>query len=224
LPTLLTLLVPYPPTRYTHTRSPASVGWSPPAASAAIGSLRGVARRLAGVAAGTLALTVLAAGALTVRADLADYARVSAAHRRVLDQARAIADTVGSGAVVAVVRGERNDPLREIALSVHGLPKLFFPRPDDPDGLVDVAALFEWVLDREGTAVRRLDVDPLPATSGVVLTHGPNGFAAPVAVTDVAAASRAWRARGLAVRLIRAMRLDRRFDAAVTPGASAPAP
>jgi len=224
LPMLPTLLVPYLPTRYTTIPFAGFLLVAAAAASAAIGSLRGVTRRLAGVAAGTLAVTVLAAGALTVRADLADWARVSDAHRRLLRQTAAVAETVGSGAVVAVVRGERSDPLRDIALSVHGLPKLFFPRPDDPDGLVDAAALFEWVLAREGTAVRRLDVDPPPATAGVVLNHGPSSFAAPVTTSDVAGVADSWRRRGGGVRLIRAMPLDRLSDPAVSRGTSAPAP
>jgi hypothetical protein len=223
LPTLPTLFVPYLPTRYTAIPYAGFLLVAGAGATALIGGLRGTARRLASLGAGALVAAVLAAGALTVRADLGDLARVSDAHRRLLDQARPVAATVASGAPVAVVRAERNDPLLEIALSVRGLPKLFFPRPEDPDGLVDAAALFEWALAREGTGVRRLAAPP-PATSGVVLIHGQGGFAGPVATADIAGAARAWRDRGAALRLIRAVPLDRPADAAVSRGASAPAP
>jgi hypothetical protein len=223
VPMVPTLLVPYLPTRYTAIPSAGFLLVAAAGASVAIGSLHGLPRHLAGVAVGAVAAVVLVAGALTVRADLADYSRVSRAHRRLLDQAGAVVDAVASGAPVAVVRGERNDPLREIALSVRGLPKLFFPRPADPDGLADAAALFEWVMAREGTAVRRLDAEPPPATAGIILVHGPQGFAPGLATGDVRAAARAWSERGVGVRLIRAERLDGGAPG-LTRGASAPAP
>jgi hypothetical protein len=223
LPTLPTLFVPYLPTRYTAIPLAGFLlvvgGALAPLFAHADRRLRTGAR--AGAAA--LAAVVLAAGALTVRADLADWARVSLAHRRVLDQARASADAVRSGAPVAVVRAEDNDPLREVALSVRGLPKLFFPRPDDPDGLVDAAALFEWALADEGTAVRRAAELPPQATAGLVLVHGPRGFAPAVETADVAAAVGAWRERGAGVRLIRAGRIDGGAGG-LSRGASAPAP
>ena len=223
LPTLPTLFVPYLPTRYTAIPF---AGFLLVVAGALAPLFAHRDRRLRVVAragATALAAVVVAAGAFTARGDLADYARVSDAHRRLLDQARAAAAVVGSGAPVAVIRAESNDPLRDIALSVRGLPKLFFPRPDDPDGLVDAAALFEWALAEEGTAVRRV-ADPLPpATAGLVLVHGPRGFAPAVATADVAAAARAWRERGAGVRLIRAERIDRGAGG-LSRGASAPAP
>lgn len=86
---------------------------------------------------------VVAAGVLTLRADLTDYGRVSAAHRQLLAEARSIAPELPLDRPILVLREEGASPLRDIALTPRGLPKIYFPRHEDPYGLIDAAALFE---------------------------------------------------------------------------------
>ncbi len=157
VPTAPTFFVPYLPTRYT---SIPYAGFLILAAAVAEAAIRGVHPRLrkaavAGV--GAFAVVVWAAGALTVRADLVDGARLSAAHAQLLREAAAVAPGFPLDRPVLVVRAEDNNPVREIMMSPHGLPKIIFARLPDPDGLIDAAALFEWVLGRNDIAVVRCD-------------------------------------------------------------------
>ncbi len=208
-PTLPTLPVAYMPQRYLaipYAGFLLLVGlW--------VGELRRRVPRWApvvgGVAVATAVLVVVAGGAL-VRADLEDYRAMAAAHSRLLDEARAVADVVSGGAPTLVVRDERSQPLVEILRDPHGLPKLPFTRHDDPYGLIDAAALFEWVLADEGTRVERVDdwSSRCAEVAGHVLVHRDGGFQRRGPVPDLAGEASRWQAAGRRVRVIRATALD----------------
>ncbi len=177
-PTIPTLLVPYLPTRYT---SIPYAGFLLLAAAAVEVGLRGAPARwrpaaVAGVAA--LAAAGFAAGAVTVRADLGDGARFSAAHERLLREAAAVVPAFPLDRPVLVLRGENDNPARDIVMNAQGLPKLIFVRQPDPDGLIDAAALFEWVLEREDVAVVRFDDGEtrFRGRPGAILEHRHGGF------------------------------------------------
>ncbi len=206
-PTLPTLLVPYLPTRYTTI--PYAGFLLLAAAAAEAGVLRAPRRwRVPAVAGGSvLGAAVLAGGALTVRADLADYARISAAHEILLRQAGAVARDFPLDRPVLVVRSEDDNPIREIMATPRGLPKLVFVRHRDPDGLVDAAALFEWALAREDVRVVRRDDGETTyrGRAGAVLEHRRDGFAwRATEVPDLGAQAQRARLAGVRCRVIAA--------------------
>jgi hypothetical protein len=209
-PTLPTLFVPYMPQRYLTIPYAGFVlliaVW--------LGALgrRWPQRRWAiRAGGGVTAILVIAIGAANVRADLEDYRRIADAHERLLIEAAAVAEVVRRGEPVLVVRDERISPLHEIVTSPVGLPKLAFIRNSDPYGLIDTAALFEWVL-----AEDRIGVDHLPSAgsageseSSAVLVHRAGGFVDLGVVEDGAAESDRWRESGRAVQRIRTVPLGR---------------
>ncbi len=205
LPTVPTLLVPYLPTRYTAIpyagflllTAAALLEWSGARSPLVRGVARGAALALAGV--------VLGVGAMTVRADLGDIARVSAAHARLLAEARAVAGRFPLDRPVLIVRDESDNPLREVAGSTRGLLKLFFVRHDDPDGLIDAGALFDWVIGREDVLVHRVDggEDRVRGVGGAILLHRSDSFVwLSRNVEDVGGAMSSFSRRGLRVRLV----------------------
>jgi hypothetical protein len=209
LPTLPTLPVPYMPQRYlaipyagflllvalwVDTLRRRTPRWN----------------RLTGGLGGLVAVLVTVAGGALVRADLEDYRAMAAAHGRLLDEARQVTDTVTVGQPVLVVRDEASQPLVEILRDPRGLPKLPYTRQDDPYGLVDTAALFEWVLADEGTRVERIDdwATRLDGVSGRVLVHRAGGFDSRGSVADLAGEASRWQEAGRRVRVIRPVALD----------------
>jgi hypothetical protein len=206
-PCLPTLLVPYLPPRYTAIPYAGFLVLAAAAVQALTKTPSPVVRRALNGAAAVLAAAVLTAGVLWVRADLRDYARISQAHARLLAQARRVAGEFPLDRPVLVVRAERENPLLDVARSVEGTPKLLFVRHLDPSGLIDAAALFEWVLGREGSLVQRWDDGAIrfAATPGAVLVHHAQGFS--WAVRDGAnltAEADRWTTQGAPVRFVRA--------------------
>ncbi len=206
LPMLPTLLVPYLPTRYTAIPYAGFLLMAAAAVAAARcgSSLPVPARRATAVAGSLVALLVLAAGSLTVRADLRDYGRASRAHALLLEEAAAVAGGVDLGRPLAVIRAERIDPLAEVSRDPRGLPKLFYVRHQDPYGLIDAAALLEWVLHREDVLFRRVPLGAVEGVTGDVLVHRQGGFTwADRDVPDLGAEARRWQASGLRLRVVR---------------------
>jgi hypothetical protein len=209
LPTLPTLAVPFMPQRYL------AIPYAGFLLLAALALETAAARlprwRLALVAGGALvAAMVVAAGAATVRADLADYRRVAAAHQRLLDEAVLVGHVVRAGAPVIVVRDEAVSPLHEVVISPVGLPKLAFVRNHDPYGLIDTAALFEWVLASEGTAVEHVARRSSPAggAPGRLLIHRAGGFVDLGATPDIENEAERWRSSGRGLQVVRTAPLD----------------
>ncbi|PWB74134.1 MAG: hypothetical protein C3F15_08230 [Holophagae bacterium] len=122
-----------------------------------------------------VALVALADCAM-VRADLVDWRRVSNAYTVLLQQTRSIAQDLPSEGMVGVIRMENHNPLAEIASQPRGGWKLFFARQDDPSGLVDSAALLEWVIDREEIIVRTWTTSQIGSIPGYAVAHTEGGF------------------------------------------------
>ncbi len=161
--------------------------------------------KLLAVLAAIAASAALAVGALTVRADQADWRRISDAHGVLLAEARRVAGELPIGVPVAVVRDEHVDPLQEIIDHPAGLEKLQYLRGSAPYGLVDAGPLFDWVLSGSATFVHdRPDWRTKYAgIGGRVLVHRVGGFQwldgeAP----DLAAVASQWVAHGRPVRVI----------------------
>ena len=100
-------------------------------------------------------------------------------------------------------------PLAMILQEPRGLPKLPFTRPEDPYGLIDAAALFEWVAAEEGKRVERIDdwARACRGTGGSVIVHREGGFVDLGATSDVAAEASRWRADERHLRVIRVVPL-----------------
>lgn len=163
-----------------------------------------------GGALGAAALFV-AAGAAIVRSDLDDYRRMAAAHDVLLAEAAQVADTVAAGIPVVVVRDEQTQPLLEILKNPKGFAKLPYTRHNDPYGLIDAAALFDWVIADEEIRVEHI-FDWATTCAGVGggrLVHTDGGFVTLEAVPDLAAEATKWQSNGRRVRVIRAVPLGR---------------
>jgi hypothetical protein len=211
LPQIPTLLVPYLPSRYTSVPYIGFLLLIVAGIRLACTGLTGIPRRAAMCTSTFLGVILAVAGALTVRADLHDMHRVSEAHARLLDEANQVANTLPVGVPIAVVRNEAENPLRDIALSARGFPKLFYYRRSDAYGLTDTAALFEWVLGREDIAIQRFDDGEarFRESAGAVLTHRSGGFSwLSTDVARVGELARRWRETGVYAQMIRAVRLD----------------
>ena len=205
-PLLPTLLVPYLPTRYTTIPYAGFLLLVSAGTAAALRAATGAARRVGQVACASLAALVLAAGAIGVRMELNDAARVSQAHARLLAEAALVAPELPADLPIAVVRAEREYPLGEIARAPRGLFKLYYPRPSDPYGLVDAAALFEWVLGRDEAHVVRCDDGDarFAGARGAVLLHEVGRFSwIDRTAPDAGLEARRWLERGMPVRWIR---------------------
>jgi len=199
---LPTLPVPYLPTRYTAAPLAGFLLLAADTAVRLAASLPGRLRAAAGGAAWMAAALVAVAGAYVVRADLVDWARVGAAHRRLLAEAAAVSPHLPAGLPVAVARADRGEPLAEVALAPRGLAKIFYPRPQAPYGLVAPGPLLEWTAAGPGEGFRGVSRGEVAARPGVVLVHRDGGFEPPREVSDLAAAVDALAHAGFPVRVV----------------------
>jgi hypothetical protein len=188
LPTLPTLLVSFMPQRYLAIPYAGFLLLVALWVSALIDRLP---RWRMAIRVGALVLVVLVvgAGAAIVRADLEDYRAMAAAHEVLIDEAGAVKGTFSGERPVLIVRDERAQPLVEILREPRGIPKLPYTRHEDPYGLIDTAALFEWVLSEEGTRVERIEnwASACAGVEGSVVVHHVGEFADVGVSTDVAA-------------------------------------
>lgn len=207
LPTLPTLFVPYLPTRYT------AIPYAGFVLVCALG-LRELARRLPEgkrwvlVSASCVVVTlVVVAGLVTVRGDLRDLGRVAALHEQLLNRARPEAARFPIETPVVFVRAERENPLVPIAETPQGLLKLYYVRSADPLGLIDIAALFDWVILEPGVHVRNLpDDDPRAEQVAPVLAHRSDGFVWLAPRESAAATLAFFRDQGMPAKLLLAER------------------
>ncbi|NOZ93402.1 MAG: hypothetical protein GXP47_01520 [Acidobacteria bacterium] len=209
LPMLPTLMVPFLPTRYTAIPYSGflllAAGW---VAWARADSPRGWRRWATAGAGGAVFLAVLGAGAGTVRADLRQWNQVSGFHRRLLNEAEGVVPGLPLNQIIVVVRGERSNLLAGLRYEPGALAKPHFIRAADPYGLIDTAALFEWVVHREELAFREAPATSLKGQPGSVLIHRVGGFQwLARSVPDLALEATGWRSSGLPLRFIRAVRL-----------------
>ena len=176
LPTLPTLLVPYLPQRFTAIPF---LGFLLVIAIV-LSNQRDVIPQLrlyrAGVAA--VVLLVFLAGVRTVRADLVDYKLISEAHGRLLRETEILVPHLPHGVPIVSVRLEREQPLLEILRAPTGLVKLPYTRNNDPYGLIDTVALFDWVAADRGLCVQEIRNISSAGTGiePVVIGHRQGGF------------------------------------------------
>lgn len=210
VPTLPTLAVPFMPQRYLAIPYAGFLlliaVWL-----GGVGARLPRWRRAVPVVVAVVAVVVAVAGGAVVRADLADYRRMAAAHEALLAEAAAVAQVVAVGAPVAVVRDERAQPLLDILRAPQGLAKLPYTRHADPYGLIDAAALFEWVLAEEETRVEHVAEwqRRCAGAKGAVLVHLEGGFIDGGAVGDLGAEVARWQAEGRRLRVVQAVPLTR---------------
>jgi len=209
LPTLPTLLVSYMPQRYLAIPYAGFLLLVALWVKALAERLPRWRKPIRGFAVVTAAL-VMVAGAAIVRADLEDYRAMAAAHEVLLDEAAEVRGAFAEGRPVLIVRDERAQPLVEILREPQGMPKLPYTRHEDPYGLIDTAALFEWVLSQEGTRVERIDdwAAVFHGAEGSVVVHREGGFTDLGVTSDVAAEATRWRAEQRHLRVVRAVPLD----------------
>ncbi|MEE4272583.1 MAG: hypothetical protein V2I67_12965, partial [Thermoanaerobaculales bacterium] len=155
--------------------------------------------RAVGYGAATIFIGV---GVVVVRADLEDYRFVASAHRRLINEAAQVSPLLHAVGPVVVVRDEQTSPLHEVAASTAGQPKLFFVRAEDPYGLIDAAALFEWVRGEDGVFFEHVP-DALAGVPGSVLIHQRGGFHGRGRCEDAAGEAIRWRDSGRGVRIVR---------------------
>lgn len=209
LPTLPTILVPYMPQRYLAIPYAGflllTALWI-----AALGKRYPKWRLSIRTVALATVILVIAVGATIVRADIEDFRTMAAAHAELLREAESEAATVAAGGLVAVVRDERESPLLDLVESLVGYPKFVFIRPHDPYGLIDTAALFEWVAAREGLRVEPVDGWARAGhdSGGVVLVHRDGGFVNLGTTRRLENEVAAWLDSGRSVRVVRARTLD----------------
>jgi hypothetical protein len=200
-----TLLVPYLPSRYVTIPFAGFVLLA--AATLAEATAEWPARRrgLAWAAGAAAVLLFGAAGWAGVRAELADAARVSQAHRRLIEEAGEVAAAMPLDRPVAVIRAESVNPFVDIVRAPLGLQKLYYVRHPDPYGLIDAAALFEWAIARPHVLLARADDGDtrFAGQPGALLLHHADGFSwIDRTSPDAAAEAARWRAQGLPVRWV----------------------
>ena len=207
VPTLPTLLVPYMPQRYLAIPYAGFLLLVALWAGALLDRLPQWHTTIR-VFTGVIAALVVVAGASVVRADLEDYRAMAAAHEELLREAAEVPIVVAEERPVLIVRYERAQPLVEILKEPKGIPKLPFTRHEDPYGLIDSAALFEWVLSEEGTRVESIDdwVSIDDGAEGGVVVHHEGGFAVTGLAEDAAAEAARLRAQQIPVRVVRVVR------------------
>jgi hypothetical protein len=129
---------------------------------------------LAGVA---LVVGALARDVPTVWRDIADWERYGRLQAAVAQESAPVAAALRAGRTVVVLRGDDGDPLAELAGTPAGVPKLYFPRPDDPYGAVSLQAVVSWELRREGLAAERVR-RPAVGTPVAAFVHRAGAFVA----------------------------------------------
>jgi len=203
-PTIPTLLVPYMPQRYLAIPYAGFLlliaAWVN-----AISVKFDSRRKLIRVVSVLVVVLVMAMGSVTVRADLEDYRSIAAAHAVLLEEAGRVTASVAIGEPVLVVRDERTTPLLDVVESPVGLPKLVFIRNFDPYGLIDTAALFEWVLADEGTRVEHITnwAETCDGVPGRILVHRDGGFVDLGPTPDLGAEAERWRKSGRGLQVVR---------------------
>jgi hypothetical protein len=164
-------------------------------------------RRAAVAVVAALAILVQVAGLYWLAGDRADMRRYDDLHRALLAELDAFLPELERAPVLVVARLESANPLRELSLEPQGTPKLYFPRPRDPYGLVDWPALLSYRLDPLGGP---LYVEAEAATAAAARDHAVVGHAGgrfvrlPVTGATAAESAAALARGGAVVRILKA--------------------
>ncbi len=147
------------------------------AVAAAAAELRRVLRlpRLLDGAFCVLAAAIFVGDTAAVRGDVADWERFAGLTGRLEREAMPLLTAGRRGDTVVALRGRDGGPLRELLLSPAGDTKFYFPRPDDPYGVVSLSALLSWHAFREGFVLERVETLPREGAA-VAFVHDDGGF------------------------------------------------
>lgn len=115
----------------------------------------------AGLALPLAALAVADAGA--TRADLRGWREVAALTRQLEAELPTVLGAVEEGQALVVLRHGDTGPLARITARLTPRRAAFFPRPDDPYGIVSFQALATWHARARGIAFRRVATVPAGA-------------------------------------------------------------
>lgn len=120
-----------------------------------------------------LASVLIVTNSVVTLGDVRDWGRFEDLTRRLEGELELLKQATHAGIPIVVWRDEDSAPLTELLFNPAGGIKLYFPRPEDPYGIVSLEAMLGWHLHREGLAVLRV---PEPAPGSLVLSHRDGGF------------------------------------------------
>jgi len=132
-------------------------------------------RLLGTVVAACVFVSVLARDVVLARGDVADWTRLGALTGRLDAEVQPLLTAGRRGDVLVVLRGDDGGPWRDLVTSPHGQTKFYFPRRDDPYGVVSLSALLSWRSFAEGWVMERVPRIPTGANA-VALIHEQGGF------------------------------------------------
>ncbi|HPC83305.1 MAG TPA: hypothetical protein P5234_07980 [Thermoanaerobaculaceae bacterium] len=116
-----------------------------------------------------------AADAHATRSELGAWRDVAVLTRQLEAELPAVLQGARPGRVLVVLRHGDGEPLARITARLSPRRAAFFPRPDDPYGIVSLSALLSWHGRAHGLAFRR--VDAVPAGAEVLAwRHFAGGF------------------------------------------------
>ena len=132
----------------------------------------------------TLLLAIAGTGVATTRRDMADWAKLAHLTATLERETPPLLDAGAQGRWLLVLRLDDGGPWRELLSNSEGKPKPFFPRPDDPYGIVSLSALLSWQTYRRGWVLERVEYLPSDVPA-VAFAHADGGFRRLVAVPRV---------------------------------------
>lgn len=124
-------------------------------------------------AAAGLAALLAATNCVVALGDVRDWGRFEALTRRLEGELGPLLEATRNGVPVVVWRDDDDGPLQRLVFTPRGSIKLYFPRPEDPYGIVSLEAMLGWHLRSEGLAVLRLSA---PASGSLEFVHRDGGF------------------------------------------------
>jgi hypothetical protein len=120
---------------------------------------------------------VLANDATLARADLRDWDTFRRLTEALNGELGPVLAALEARKVTLVERGVDGGPLGELVRRPSGIPKVYFPRPDDPYGVVSVSAVASWRLRHQGLVAVRCHGEGCPAPQAA-FRHEVGGFVA----------------------------------------------
>jgi hypothetical protein len=115
------------------------------------------------------------ADAASTRDDVRDWTALAALTRRLEAEAQVLLSSARAGDVLVVLRRADGGPLQEIRRRPHAPDRVFFPRPDDPYGIVSLSALLSWLGRPLDLAFPRVERVP-PGIGARIWFHTASGF------------------------------------------------
>jgi hypothetical protein len=122
-----------------------------------------------------LLLLLAGAGGVTTRRDVADWGRFARLTATLENQLRPLLVEGAKGRWLEVLRSDDSRSWKNLVSTPEGQAKQYFPRPDDPYGIVSLSALLSWQSYRNGWVLEREESLPAGAPA-VAFVHVEGGF------------------------------------------------